>query len=157
MEPQLFNLNSSISKEIVESEVVESSFILIVSPQQFERKHLSVIGDVLLKTLIRMTSSKLDLNILLVLLSIWRVDFGILDPGEMIEGISWRILRFTQWTFHVLVELSGEIVAIVDSEDSLVEVDVFTQSEILPSVVIRKLTNDLGNFLPFQEDALRNT
>lgn len=101
-----------------------------------------------------MASSKLDLDVFFVLFSIGRVDFGVFYTSKVIERVSWGFLSFSQRTFHVIIELSCEIIAVVYSEKSFVERNVLAESEVLPNVVFRKLPNHFWNFLSLQEDTL---
>lgn len=41
-------------------------------------------------------------------------------------------------------------------EDSFVKIDVDTNIKISPCVIIDQLSDDFGDFLSFEEDALRN-
>ena len=56
---------------------------------------------------------------------------------------------------HVLGEIFGEGVAVIDSEDPFKEVDVDGDVEVLPGVVVGQFSYDSGDFLPFEEDSLR--
>ena len=58
---------------------------------------------------------------------------------------------------QIIKELSGEGIAVVDSEDSFEEVYVDWDVQILPGVVIGKLSDDSWYFLSFEEDSLGNT
>jgi hypothetical protein len=58
--------------------------------------------------------------------------------------------------FHVIVELFGESIAIINVEDSFVEVDVDSNVKVSPGVIISQLPDDSGDFLSFEKDALGN-
>lgn len=104
-----------------------------------------------------MSSSEPDFDILFVLFSIGRVDFDIFGFDKLVKKV-WRFgCGIVQGDFHVVVELSSEGITIVNVEDSFKEVDIDSDVEIFPCVIIRKLADNLGDFLSFQEHALGNT
>jgi hypothetical protein len=103
------------------------------------------------------SSSQLDLNVLFVLLGIRRIDFGVFGTNECLEEITWQCFRLIEGAFHIVIELFGEGIAVIDPEDAFIDVDVDCDIEILPGVVVCQLPNNLGDFLPLEEDPLRNT
>lgn len=103
-----------------------------------------------------MSASQFHLDVLLVLLRIWRVDLCVLGADESLEEVVGLALRFIEWDFHIAVKLLSEGITIIDPEDPLEEVDVDGDIEVFPSVVISQLSNDLWDFLPLDEDTLRN-
>ena len=152
----LFDLNWVIGQEVVEGVVVASTFESGIIPDNLEGKNLAVIVDILFESIIGVSSSQFDLNVLFVFLCIRRVDFGILGSNEGIEKITRKGFRFVERAFHVLVEFFGEGITIIDSEDPFEDIQVDCNVEVFPLVVIGQFSDDLGNFLPFEEDSLRN-
>lgn len=104
-----------------------------------------------------MSSSESDLDILFVLFSIGRVDLDIFSFDKLVEKV-WRFgCGIVQGDFHVVVELSSEGITIINVEYSFKEVYIDSDVQIFPCVIIRKLADNLGDFLSFQEHALRDT
>lgn len=150
------NFNRAISQEIVKGEVVVSSFQCFIVPENFEGKHLSIIVEVLFETIIGVSSSKSDLNVFLVFFRVRWVDFCFLCFDELIEVVGGFSFRFVEGMLHVVIKLFGELIAIIDSEDSLEEFDISGNVEVPPCVGICEFSNDLRNLLSFEEDALRD-
>lgn len=96
-----------------------------------------------------MATSQPDLNVLFVLLGVWRVDFNLLSPSELVEEVRRFWLRFIQRSLHIVVELFCEWIAVVYMEYSVIEVNVDPYIQISPCVVIGQLTNNSRDFLPF--------
>ncbi len=55
--------------------------------------------------------------------------------------------------FHFVVEMTGEIVGVVNSEDPLVEIDINRDLEVLPGVEVHD-TYFFGYFLAVDENSL---
>jgi hypothetical protein len=136
--------------------MVNSTLESVVAPEDLEREDSSIVIQILFEPIIWMPTSKLDLNVLFVLLGVRRVDFGVFSSGEIIEQVSGLGLRLIQMCFHVIVELFGESIAIINVEDSFVEVDVDSNVKVSPGVIISQLPDDSGDFLSFEKDALGN-
>ena len=103
-----------------------------------------------------MSTSKLDLNVLLVLFRIWWVDFGVFSAGEGVEKVIGQGFGFVEGYFHIAVKFFCEGVAIVDAEDPFEEIYVNGDVQILPCVMVCQLSNDFRDFLSFYKDALRD-
>ena len=136
--------------------MVNSTLESVVAPEDLEREDSSIVIQILFEPIIWMPTSKLDLNVLFVLLGVRRVDFGVFGSGEIIEQVSGLGLRLIHRCFHVIVELFGESIAIINVEDSFVEVDVDSNVKVSPGVIISQLPDKSGDFLSFEEDALGN-
>jgi hypothetical protein len=54
-----------------------------------------------------------------------------------------------KWYSHIAIELLGEIITIIDSENSVEDVQIAGKIEIFPCIVIGEFANDFGNFLSF--------
>ena len=91
-----------------------------------------------------MTSSQSDLNVLLVLLGIGWVDFSVPCSDKLVEQVGWLRFGGVKLDLHVVVELLSERVAIVDVEDSVVEINVDSHVQISPGVVVRKFADNSG-------------
>ena len=134
--PTLLDLNGVISHEVVEGVVVAPSLESGIKPDYLEGKHLAVVVDILFKSIVGVSSSQFDLNVLFVFLCVRRVDFGVFGSHEGLEKITWKGFRFIERTFHVLVEFLGEGVTVIYSEDPFEDIQVDCDVEILPLVVI---------------------
>lgn len=157
METYLFDFHRVISKEVVYGVVVLSSLKSIVVPHGLERKDFSVIVQILLEAVVGVSSSQLDLDVLLVFLGIGRVYLGVFSAGEGGKEVSRQDFRVIEGDFHILEKLFGEGVAVIDAEDAFEDVQVNRDVDIFPSVVVVEFSDDLGHFLPFEEYSLRNT
>jgi hypothetical protein len=100
------------------------------------------------------TTSEFDLEILFIFFGVRRIDLEIFFLFVVYEGVLEFLFGGVKGFAHVLVELTSEFVAIVDTEYSFEEVDVICDIEIFPCVVVLKLTNDLGDLLTLDEDSL---
>lgn len=87
LEPQLLHFHRVVGQEVVDLEVVEPSLQCIVCPEHLETEHFPVVVDVLLQAVVRMAPAQPHLDVLLILLSVWRVYFGILRPRELVEQV----------------------------------------------------------------------
>lgn len=104
-----------------------------------------------------MSSSQFNLNVLLVFLCVRRIDFCVFCSYECLKQIVGKSLGLVERYFHIAIEFFSERIAIIDSENSLEEIDIDCNVEIFPCVVVSKLSNDFRYFLSFQKDSLRNT
>ena len=74
----------------------------------------------------------------------------------MSEEIFWVSLRGSESDSLVGVESPGEIIAVNDSENSLVDIEVDTNVEVLPDVVFR-LVIWIWKLMSLQKDSLRHS
>lgn len=77
-----------------------------------------------MKTIVGMATSKLDLNILLVLLRIRRIDLGVFGASKGLKKIMGQGFRLIERDFHIGIELFGKGIAVIDSEYSFKEVNI---------------------------------
>ena len=136
--------------------MVSSTLQSSIIPYDFEREYFPIVIKILLESIIGMSSSQFDLNVLLVLLSIRRINFSVFGPGESAEQVIRQRLRLVERDFHVLIELFGEGIAIIYPEDAFEDVEVDSDVEVLPGVMVGQLADHLGHLLPLEEHALRN-
>lgn len=148
-----FDFDGVISQEVVQDIVIDLAFQGLVVPGDIEGEHDAVVRDVLLQTVVGMSSSEFDFKILFIFLGIRRVDFQILLSFIHLKIIAWQRLSSGHRLLHVFIEFSGEIVAVVDTEHAFEETDVLLHAEILPEVVVGA-TDFLGHALTVDEDAL---
>lgn len=104
-----------------------------------------------------MASSQSHFNILFILFGIRGINFRILRLDELIEIVSRGWLRISEGHSHVMVELFGKGIAIIDSKNAFEEADVHGKIEVLPCVMVCQLSDDLGHLLPLQEHSLRDS
>lgn len=114
--PDLLDLDGVVREVVVERVVVDLPFDGLVVPDYVEGKHLPVVLQVLVEAAVGMAASELDLEVLLVLLGVGRVDFDVFDFLGNIEIISGQLLRQGERLAHVLEKLSGVLVAVADAE-----------------------------------------
>lgn len=125
-------------------------------PYYREREHFSIVIKIFLKTVVRMSSTQFDFNVLFIFLRVRRVYLGVFGASVVLEKITRKGLRLIERTVHIIVELFCESIAVIDSEDTLIDVDIDCDIEILPGIVVRKISNNFRNFLPLKENTLRN-
>lgn len=114
--PDLLDLDGVVREVVVERVVVDLPFDGLVVPDYIEGKHLPVVLQVLVEAAVGMAASEFDLEVLLILLGVGRVDFDVFDFLGNIEIISGQLLRQGERLAHVLVKLSGVLVAVADAE-----------------------------------------
>jgi len=71
-----------------------------------------------------MAASKFYFKIFFVFLGVWRIDFEIFLNFVNLEIVDGNSFDGIKGSFHSLIELLGEVIGIMDSEDSLIEVDI---------------------------------
>ena len=108
-----------------------------VVPEQSVGQYFPIIVEVLLESIVGVSSPELDLDVLLILFGVRRVDLGVLGAREGLEQVVGQRLRVIEGCLEVCVELFGEGIAVVDAEDAFEEVDVDRNVDVLPGVVIR--------------------
>lgn len=155
--PNLLHLNSVVSQEEVQSEVILLTLNRLVIPQNLERQHLPIVLNILIETTVRMATTELDLKVLLILLGVGRVDLDVFHGFLGVEQIVRHWFRQPEWLAHILEELPSELVAINHPENPLVEIDVLAQMEISPFVMLVRLAQLLRDPLTLYEQPLGNT
>lgn len=88
-----------------------------------------------------------------MVLGVWRIDFQIFLNFVNLEIVAGDVFSGLEGTFHVLVELAGEVVGVRDAEDSLIEVNILRDFEIFPGVEFLD-SQCFRNFLTVYKDAL---
>lgn len=100
-----------------------------------------------------MATTELHFEIFLVFLGVRRVDLEVFLNLVHLEIVDRHTFTLIEGSFHVHIELFGEVVGIINSENSLIEVDILCHIEIFP--VVKFLHSNLfGDFLSVNEDAL---
>jgi len=103
-----------------------------------------------------MSASQLYLKVLFILLSIRWVNFQVLLDFIHLEMIDRYTLIIGQWLFHFFIEMFGEIISILNSKDSLIEIDIGSNIEIFPSIEIHN-SNFLRDFLSVYKNSLSDS
>lgn len=103
-----------------------------------------------------MATSQFNFEIFFVFLGVWWVDLQIFLNFIDLKTVSWDIFLKAKGSFHIDIELFGEIIGIVNSEDSLIEVNILWDIEILPRKVFLG-SQHFGDLLTIDENALDNS
>jgi hypothetical protein len=132
----LLNLDSSIRQEVVEDVVLVTTVIGSVFPEDVEAENLSIVVKETLESLVWSSSLKEHLDVVLHLSLVWRSLLVIDHQPGLGEKILWVALRWVKSSSLVGVESSGEIIAVDDSENSSVHIEVHSNVKVLPDVVL---------------------
>ena len=106
-----------------------------------------------------MTSSKFYLKIffifskIILLLSVWWINFQIFLNFVNLKIINRKMFSIIQWLFNFLIEIASKIISIINSEDSLVKIDICCYIKIFPIIEIHD-ANFFWNFLSVYENSL---
>lgn len=152
----LLNLNSTIRKEVVENVVLVTTIVGSILPQDIEAQNFSVIVKEAFESLIWSSSLELHFDVLFDLSLIW---WGLLhvDHGSSLgEQVLWVAFGSIEWSALVGVESSSEVIAVNDSDYSIINVEVDSNIQILPDVVFG-LVMWVWEFVSLQEDSLWDT
>lgn len=103
-----------------------------------------------------MTSSQPHLDVLFILLRIWRIYLSILGSDEGRKQVVRQRLRLIQSHIHVLIELLRKRIAVINSKDTFEDIQVYSNVKVLPCVVVSELADHFGDLLTLQEHSLRN-
>jgi len=130
----LLHLDGVVREEEVEGVELITTIVAGVLPVDAERQHLSVVLKEGVQVAVVTAAAQLDLVVVLALGSVWRV-LLVVDHGA---GCLVRILGEGFSGSEVMslsgIELTGEIVTVVNAEDSLVDLEVHGEREVAPVV-----------------------
>ena len=107
-----------------------------------------------MEVLIGSSSLEHDFNVVLVFSQIRWVLFHIDHRPSLNEGVIGPLLSHVQSLSLIRIELAREIVTVNDSKDSAVQIQIQSQVQVLPRVVLRWGQVRLGHFVSLQEYAL---
>jgi hypothetical protein len=107
-----------------------------------------------MQVLVGAAALKRNLNVLLVLSKIWGSLLEVDHGTSVHEGVRGKSLGGAELTTLIEEERTGEIVAVIDVEDTLVEADVLTNIQVFPGVGLDM--TGLGDEMAFKENALGN-
>jgi len=132
----LFDFNLAIGKIVVEDIELVSTIIGLILPEDVEREYLAIIVQKRLKSFVRTASFKLNFNVFFYLSLIRRCLLHI-DHSTGMSKVILRV-RFSSTKSYslILVETSGEIITVDNTENSTVDVKILCQIEILPRVIL---------------------
>ena len=131
----LLHLDSTIGEEIVQDVVLITTIIGSVFPKDVETENLSVVIEETLESLVGSSSLKKHLNVVLHFSLIWGSLLVVDHQSSLGEEILWVAFWSVEWNTLVGEEPSSEFVAVDNSEDSCVDIEVHADVEVLPNVV----------------------
>ena len=152
----LLDLNLTVRKVVVEDVELVTTVVGAVLPKDVEGQNLAVVVEEGLESLVRATTLKLHLDVLLDLSLIRRSLLVVNHGASVSEVVIGLALRSVQGAALVLVETSREVIAVNNSEDTLVHVQVAAQVEISPGVVSGLIIGE-RKLVSLEEDALGDT
>jgi hypothetical protein len=132
----LLHLDSTIGEEVVQNVVLVTTIIGSVLPKDVEAENFSVVVEETLEGLVGSATLEKHLNVVLHFSLIWGSLLVVDHQSGLGEEILWVAFWVVEWNTLVGVEPSGEIIAVDDSEDSCVHIEVHTNVEVLPNVVL---------------------
>lgn len=149
----LLDFDLAVGQVVVEDVELVAAVEALVLPQNIEAQHLSVVVQEALQSLVGSASLQLDLDVVLELSligwSLLEVDHG----SGLGEQVLWIALGSVEWLVLVGIELPGEVVAVDDAEYSVVDVEVDSDVQVSPGVVLR-LVFGVGQLMSLQEGSL---
>jgi len=152
----LLNLNSSVRQEVVENVILITTVIGSVFPEDVEAENLSIVVKETFESLVWSSSLKEHLDVVLHLSLVWRSLLVVDHQPGLGEKILWVALRWVKSYSFVGVESSSEIIAVDDSENSSVHIEVHSNVKVLPDVVLGWIFWS-WELVSLQEDSLRNS
>jgi hypothetical protein len=106
--------------------------------------------------LIGSSSLEHDFNVVLVFSQIGWVLFHIDHGSGLNEGVIRPLFSHIESLSLIRIELASEVVTVNDSKDSPVQIQIQSQVQVLPSVVLGWGQVGLWHFVTLQEYALRD-
>lgn len=152
----LFDLNLSVGKEVIEDVVLVTTIVGSVLPENVENEYFSIIIKEAFKSFVWSSSLEFDFEVVLHLSLIWWGLFHVDHGSGMSEKISWISLRSIKCNSFIGIESSGEVITVDDSENSSVDVEVHAEIEVSPGVVLGLVIWE-WELVSLKEDSLWDT
>lgn len=152
----LFNFNLAVGQEVIEDVVFVSTVIGSILPENIENKNFSIIIKETLELFIWSSTFKLHFDILFDFSLVWWSLLHVDHSSSLSEKIIWITLWGIKCNAFVGKESSGEVIAVYDSENSLVDVEIARDVHISPGVVLGVIIR-VWQLMSLEEDALWNT
>lgn len=150
----LLHLNRVVRQEVVQSVELVAAIVGVVLPENFEAKHATVIVKELFESSVGTTSLELNFDVVFELSLIGGHLLHVDHRPGVFEGVIWVRLGSSNVCSLVSVVAARELVAVDDSEDAAIHVDVHAQTEVIPVVVPRSVGQ--RQLCALQEHTLRN-
>ena len=135
----LLNLYRIVTEEEVECVELVTTIVCCVLPQDLEGEDTTVIVKEALEATVGSATLQLDLDIVLELSLVGRSLFHIDHAAGMLERIVRVVLSLSNVSTFITIVAASELVAIDDTEDTSVDVEVHTEAEIRPVIVTRAI------------------
>lgn len=143
-----------VAEEIIESVGFLSSIVWSVIPDYCEWENFSVVSQISIKLFIWFSTFKFDFKIFFGFSEIWRNLFHIKHHSWVQKVVVKWSFRGVQRNLIIFKELSCEVVTVIQTINSWVNVDLDSNVKIGP--MISCCWTWLWNFVSFQEDTLWN-
>ena len=151
----LLNLYRVVAKEKVEGVELVTTIVSHILPQDLEAEDTAVIVKEALEATVRSATLQLNLDIVLELSLVGRSLFHIDHAAGMLERIVRVVLSLSNVSTFITIVATSELVAIDDTEDTSVDIEVHAESEIRPVIVTRAIR--LGKLSALEENSLRDS
>jgi len=151
-----FDLNGTIGKVVVKDVVFVSTVKASILPENVESQHFSVVVQETFKGLVWSTTFQLNFNVVLefslIGWSLLKVDHG----SGLAEEIFWITFRSVEGLSLIRVESSSEVIAVDNSENSVIDIEINTNVKISPCVVVALIIWE-WEFMSLEEGSLWDT
>jgi len=151
----LLDLHRVVTEEEVEGVELVATIVSHILPQDLEGEDTTVIVKEALEATVGSATFQLDLDIVLELSLVGRCLFHVDHAASMLERIVRVVLGLSNVATLVGVVAASELVAVNDTEDTSVDVEVHTEAEIRPVIVTGAI--GLGELSALEENALRDS
>ena len=151
----LLNLHRVVTKEEVEGVELVATIVSHILPQDLEGEDATVIVKEALEATVGSATLQLDLDIVLELSLVGRCLFHVDHAASMLERIVRVILSRANVATLVGEVRASELVAVNDTEDTSVDIEVHTEAEIRPVIVTGAI--GLGELSALEENSLRDS
>ena len=135
----LLNLYRVVAKEEVEGVELVTTIVSHILPQDLEAEDTAVIVKEALEATVGSATLQLNLDIVLELSLVGRSLFHIDHAAGMLERIVRVVLSLSNVSTFITIVAASELVAIDDTEDTSVDIEVHAESEIRPVIVTRAI------------------
>jgi len=150
------NFACGVAEEIVQSVELLTTVVASVIPFDAEGKDIAVIFQEAVQIFVGTSSLKHNFDIVFVLSQIGWVLFEVDHCTSCCKGVFWEWLTFTEVYALISIELVSKLIAVNDSEDAAVNIQIHSKFQVGPFVSL--VLNSLDwKLVSLKENTLRNS
>jgi len=138
LDSDLLDLERVVSEEVVQSVVLVTTIVGLVFPEDGEGENLAIVLEERVEVSVSTATTKSDFVVVLHLSSIWRVLLEVNHFAGLLVRIIGKAFGVSEVDAFVSVEGESEVIAVVDAEDSGVNLNVHGHVEVLPGVAVSR-------------------